>query len=162
MPLFDSLSKIAKTVGDQASIATKKANEAIEVAKVNSLINTEEEKIEKLKAEIGNIVFQKFENSEEVYPEVIDVCNNIISIKEEIAALNQKIIKIKNIKICASCSAEIALDAPFCQKCGAKQEVLVVEDATFEEVVTETCPGCGAEITEETIFCSSCGAKVKE
>jgi ribosomal protein L40E len=156
---MDGLSKIAKTVGDQAAIASKKANDALEIAKVNSSIRSEEEKIQTIQTGIGNIVFEKFKGGETIYPEFIESCNNIVEIREGIEALKQKIVLIKNVKVCSSCKAETALNAPFCHKCGSKQEIKVVEETKVSEKKL-TCPGCGAEITAETEFCSSCGVKI--
>jgi ribosomal protein L40E len=160
MAFINSLSKIAKTVSDQASVATKKANEALEIAKINSSIKSEQEKIEKIQAEIGKIVLNKFENGEDICPEAIESCKNINAIKELIETLNQKIVIIKNVKVCPNCKAEVVLNAPFCNKCGAKQELPVIQE---DEVIVEklTCPNCGAKITEETDFCSFCGTKIE-
>jgi len=94
----DGFSKIAKTVGDQATNASKKANDALEIAKLNSSIKSEGEKIQDIQNEIGKIVFEKFESGETVYPEVMESCNNIIEKKESIEALKQKIALIKNAK----------------------------------------------------------------
>lgn len=161
MPFMDSLSKFAKTVGDQASIASKKANDALEVAKINSSIKGEEEKIQKIQGDIGKTIFEKFENGEPVDPVVLESCSKIIEILNNIEVLKQKVVLIKNVKVCPNCKAELALNATFCNKCGAKQEMPTVQEA---EVVVEklTCRNCGSEISEDTVFCSSCGTKVKE
>jgi ribosomal protein L40E len=160
MPFMDSISKLAKTVGDQATIASKKANDALEIAKINTSIKSEEDKIQKVQCEIGKIIFEKFEKGEPVDSEVLESCSKINEIRNNIEVLKQKIILIKNVKICHNCKAEVALNATFCNKCGAKQEIPA---AQATEVVEEklTCPNCGVEISEDTVFCSSCGTKTK-
>ena len=159
MPFMNSISKIAKSVGDQATIASKKANDALEIAKINSSIKTEENKIEKLKTEIGNKIFRKFQNGELVDNEALEGCNAIIEIINAVDGLQNKIILIKNVKVCSNCNAEITLNAPFCPKCGANQEAIPSQGAEVMEEKLK-CSKCGAELTEGTAFCSFCGNKI--
>ncbi len=53
--------------------------------------------------------------------------------------------------ICPSCHAEVADDAAFCSRCGAR---LVP--------ARPVCPRCGAELPDDAAFCPRCGARVGE
>ena len=52
---------------------------------------------------------------------------------------------------CSKCNAEIADNAKFCPKCGAKVEK--VEP-------TNVCPNCGNVLKEGVKFCTKCGTKI--
>ena len=89
-------------------------------------------------------------------------------------------------KTCPKCGKELAIQAKFCNGCGAKQEEepVVVEEAPAveptpaveEEVApapvveepapvvekapdTKTCPKCGKVLPKRVKFCTGCGAK---
>ena len=82
-------------------------------------------------------------------------------------------------KACPKCGKELAIQAKFCNGCGAKQEEepVVVEEAPAveptpvveEEVApapvvekapdTKTCPKCGKVLPKRVKFCTGCGAK---
>lgn len=165
MPIMDSLSKLAKSVGDGAKTAVKKSEDMVEIAKLNRNIATEEDRIKLAYIEIGKLVFLKFEKGEEMDSELSSICNKIIEVQNNIIAIRQKIGEIKNEKICSSCGSEIGANEEFCTKCGARQEVLNASDKQCEAVEeiskALTCPGCGIQITDDIKFCSSCGTKLK-
>jgi ribosomal protein L40E len=156
MALIDKLSKIAKSVGDEAANAAKKSGELIEITKLNHAISNEEDKINAILPKMGNISYQKFKNGENIDPDLLNYCNKIEEIKSTITGLKQKILEIKNVKICQSCGSELGLDITFCPKCGAKQdtpETTIVQDM-------KTCPNCAARVPLDSAFCTSCGAKI--
>ena len=53
---------------------------------------------------------------------------------------------------CSKCNAEIADNAKFCPKCGAKVEKIEPE---------KVCPNCGALFKEGAKFCVKCGCKIE-
>jgi ribosomal protein L40E len=156
MAIIDKLSKIAKSVSDEAVNVAKKSGELIEITKLNNAISTEEDKINAVLPKMGNIIYQRFKNGENIDPELLTYCNKIEDIKANIAALKQKILEVKNIKICPGCNSELSPEVVFCPKCGAKQETAEVVEA--EEM--KTCPKCAAAVPVDSAFCTSCGAKM--
>lgn len=157
MALMDKLSKIAKSVSDEAVNAAKKSGELIEITKLNHAISAEEDKISAILPKMGNICYQRFKNGENIDPELLNYCNKIEEIKAGIAILRQKILDVKNVKICASCGSELAPEIVFCSKCGAKQES-APETTAVEEL--KTCPQCAARVPLDSAFCTSCGTKM--
>jgi predicted RNA-binding Zn-ribbon protein involved in translation (DUF1610 family) len=172
MPIMDSLSKIAKSVGDGAKTAVKKSEDMVEIAKLNKSITNEEDRIKLTYNEIGKKVYLKYENNEIIEDELIEFCHKIDEFQNNILSIKQKIAEIKNVKVCSNCGAEIELATEFCVKCGAKQEIVQVEKIEIESKVEfeqpqkdiidkpKFCPSCGKEIVEDSKFCQECGAKL--
>jgi len=161
MPFIDSLSKIGKTISEGAASAAKKSGELVEITKINLTISGEEDKIKNLYTEIGKHVVNKHENGENVDTDLLDYCKQVDDLNKAISELKNKIIELKNAKICSGCGCEIEKETMFCPKCGTKQENLVLK---VEEPKVETllCPACNQEVSQDTVFCTSCGHKIKE
>lgn len=154
MTVFENFTK---KVTETAKAAAKKSSELVEVTKLNMSIGTEENKIEKAYAEIGKLVYKAYSEGENVGDTFKEYCEKIEASEEAIKGCKQKILELKNIKVCPSCGVELEMDILFCPKCGTKQEVSKPEAS---EPKGKVCAGCGAEIEEETAFCTKCGAKM--
>lgn len=172
MPIMDSLSKIAKSVGDGAKTAVKKSEDMVEIVKLNKAITNEEDRIKLTYGEIGKIIYSRYEKNEIIEDELIQLCIKIDEFQKNIFAIKQKIAEVKNVKICSNCSAELEPTTEFCVKCGAKQEVInpgkdsaiheFIDDHTHEgtDNTPKYCPSCGKEIIENSKFCQECGVKL--
>ncbi|MFZ3102673.1 MAG: zinc ribbon domain-containing protein [Desulfitobacteriaceae bacterium] len=156
MALFDKISKIAKSVGDEAVSAAKKSGELFEITKLNHAISDEEEKIKVIFTKIGSLCYQKFQVEEVVDPDLLHHCKKIEEIQSNIAIIKQKILEIRSIKVCQSCGNELALDITFCPTCGSKQST--EETTPVEE--TKVCPECSVQVVSDAAFCTSCGTKM--
>jgi Zn finger protein HypA/HybF involved in hydrogenase expression len=120
MSVFDNFTK---KVTDTAKAAAKKSSELVEVTKLNMNIGAEEDKIRKIYTEIGKAVYDKYAKEEEVDEAFRGQYEKIVSIEKAIEEMKQKILEMKNTKLCPNCSAELERDIAFCPKCGAKQDV---------------------------------------
>jgi rubrerythrin len=154
MAFFDNL---GKKVGEAAQNAAKKSNEFIEINKLNSSINAEEEAIKKIFTEIGHNVYDN-------HCADINTTDNYEALFEEIKEheliiknLRMRIVEIKKVKMCDACGHEMDTATTFCPKCGAKQEVSQPVEQVSETIF---CPSCGAQIQNGVAFCGSCGQKV--
>jgi rRNA maturation endonuclease Nob1 len=163
MSLMNNLSKLAKSVGDNASNVAKKSADMIELTKLNLAIQAEEDKIKLAHNEIGAIIFAKFNSGEAVDPDIIQYCNSIIEVQNQISAVQLKISKLKNTRICEKCGHEIILSSVFCPKCGEKQpieesvpEPVIVVQETKEKI----CSTCNTKIEDESTYCPGCGKSV--
>lgn len=143
MPIFDNITKIAKSVGDSAANVAnnvaKKSGELVEISKLTSSISAEEDKITNVFTEIGRIIYDRFEKDERETNdnEVIDLCNNIIIMKDNIAAYKQKISDLKGVKVCSRCNTEIEKYMKYCPECGYKQEMPVQEEEPTKEEIQQ-------------------------
>ena len=137
----------------------KKMGEMVEVTKLNSSINSEEDKIKKLYLEIGKKTYARFSAGEEVADDIAEEVNAIKTGIENIANLKVKILEAKNLKQCIKCKGELELAVTFCPNCGEKQPVIEVK---AEAPKGNACPACGASVALGTKFCNNCGAKQPE
>jgi len=121
MSIMDDLSKFAKSVSSNASNMVKKSGEMIELTRLNIAIQAEEDKIKLAQNEIGANIFAKFNKGETVDSDIIEYCNSIIQVQNEIEEIQLKITKLKNMHICEKCGQEVGLNTGFCPKCGEKR-----------------------------------------
>ena len=154
MPIFENLTK---RVTDTAKAAAKKSGDIVEVTKLNMSIGTEEDKIETVYTEIGKAVYDIYTKGEDVGEEFRDLCEKIRTHQKNIEEIKQKILELKNVKLCPSCSTELELDIAFCPKCGTKQEI---PQPKAEEPKEKICPSCGVVNVPEFMFCGKCGTKL--
>lgn len=115
------LENIGKKVSEAAQAAAKKSSELVEIGKININISSEEDRIQKLYEQIGRKIYGYFASGEEVPDELKNMCLEIQSREKTIKGLKQKILEIKNIKLCEQCGAEVEKTDIFCPKCGTKQ-----------------------------------------
>ena len=129
----ESLSKTAKDLG-------VKASNVYEGQKIKSRISSEEKNIEKLKTDIGTLIYSRFENGEVYEGELGRLCQEITESLERITLLEKESASIRDMKICPCCHKEIPKAALFCPSCGApcpvpepEQDVPDMEEDGFEE-----------------------------
>lgn len=154
------LSGLGDKVSKAAQAAAKKSNELLEITKINMSISGEEEKIQKIYKQIGELVFDDFKNNTDRGEDIVALCQEVVSHQQAISDLKEKLMSVKNMKICSGCGAELERAVTFCPKCGTKQEAL--ETPIEEEPDLPACPSCNAKYDEGTIFCSNCGHKLVE
>jgi ribosomal protein L40E len=154
MALFENFTK---KVTETAKAVSKKSGDLVEVTKLNMSINTEQDKIEKVYAEMGKSVYELFSKGGDVEEPFRESCEKIKAYEKSIEEMKQKILETKNVKICTGCGTELELEIAFCPKCGAKQEM---PQPPVQQPTEKTCADCGAVNGLEAAFCGKCGAKL--
>lgn len=150
-----------ENLGKAAQAAAKKSGELVEVTKLNVNINSEEDKIQKLYAQIGKSIYEKFAATGETDDEIRQTCEAISVHEQSIKNLKDKIADVKGTKQCIGCGTEMEKAQIFCSKCGARNEVATYASAVpAQQAATVVCPACGATLPAESAFCTSCGAKI--
>lgn len=100
MGFFDQLSGAAKNLGavagDLAKQVGEKANDALEITKLNAKISAEKVEIEKEMKKISEALFEKFSKGEEVPGEIREFCDNIKTRYANIDSIKEEIEKVKN------------------------------------------------------------------
>jgi uncharacterized coiled-coil DUF342 family protein len=119
LSVFDN---ITKKVTGTAKVAATRANDIVEVTKLNLSISAEEDKIKKLYAELGKAVYETYNAGEEVGDAFKFYCKKIDEIEKNIEEMKQKILEMRKLKMCPSCSIELEADMAYCPKCGTKQQ----------------------------------------
>lgn len=121
MAFFDDLSRKAK---DVASVATEKAKDAAELAKINMAIAGEQREIDKNYRTIGEWYVTEY--SGEIPEAVKDLVDAVTASKEKIAGLEASKPKkdqepeaapVTSMKKCPICGT--VSDSKFCPQCGA-------------------------------------------
>lgn len=147
MALLDKISEYAKIAANKTEEITKtigeKAEAALEIQKLTTLVNKEENKIENTYKKIGKMVWEKSHTCEHMPEQFKAECD---AIKASLAAIEDLKFKIANIKAtafngeepkttCPNCGAQVGISAKFCSECGGKMETAKTVEA---EVVAET------------------------
>ncbi len=152
------LENLGKKVGEAAHSASKKSGELVEVSKINLSIRAEEDKINKKYLEIGKRAYELYISDPQSIPAFHGDCEAIQTHLDSIITLKEKIMEVKNIKLCVGCGEELDKEVMFCSKCGTKQKTIQQEVSQSAEGIT--CSGCGALVTKGSAFCQGCGTKV--
>lgn len=111
MSFLDDLKKAGKNIA-------QKTGDVVEIQKLNMGISQEKDKIKKVYAEIGEEVYQQFKAGNDLG--YADKCNEIEVFVAKAEELQEKLMQLKNSKVCPSCGSEISADTAFCPKCGTK------------------------------------------
>jgi ribosomal protein L40E len=129
--------------------AANKTGEVVEVSKMKLQIAQQRAELSKAYEKLGAMVYDMMK-SDSQDSSAIDVCiDEIDFIFSKIAEAESKVNELRKVSICEACGAEVALDACFCSKCGAKIER--PEPAAEEEVVVEVEADDDDSIVEEII-----------
>ena len=106
-------------------------------------MNENKSSINSLYQEIGKKVYEKhlIADTIDIKAELEDECTKIDVLSAEIETFLNQIRELKDKKQCPKCFKEIALEAKFCNYCGAEQEAPKSQEAYEAEVVnTEVLP----------------------
>lgn len=150
MALLDKIGEFAKIAANKTEEITKtigeKAEAALEIQKLTSLVGKEESKIESTYKKMGKMVWEKSQNCDCLPDEFKEECE---AIKASLAAIDNLKFKIANIKAtafngdepkttCPNCGAAVGISAKFCSECGSKMEPVETAKTVEAEVVSES------------------------
>lgn len=148
--LFD---KVKSNVNKGVSVVNLKSKTMIEIAKINTQINTIETKKKTYLDALAKTVYTMYCNNNVSNEEINSRCSEISEINANIEELREQINQLQEEeqetlnklkpRTC-TCGELIKEGSIFCSKCGAK-----VDSSTFCE--------CGATIREGAKFCGGCG-----
>ena len=166
MALFDKFDDLRDKLVATGKDVSEKAKETAAIAKLQTQISVEKNKLKGLYADLGKAYYENPEDENvAAYKDSID------AVMEVITSYEKELADMKGLKSCVGCGAPMAKEVLFCSKCGTKNEIPAepVEEAAEEEnveVVAEpekkTCPVCEAEVTEDMAFCEVCGTKLED
>lgn len=129
--LGDTLSKTVKEVSGRAG-------NAYETQKIKNKISGEEKQIQKIMADIGKIVYERYTEGVPVEEAQKTLCEQIDQRQEQIKTYNNMIDEIKEKIVCPSCGSMMDPDDAFCSKCGAPNPATVTEEPEDDDVVDGT------------------------
>ena len=118
MALFDKFDNLRDKVVAAGKDVSEKAKETAAMAKLQTQISVEKNKLKGLYTDLGKAYYENPEDENiAAYKDSIDAIMEIIaSYEKELAAL-------KGLKSCEGCGATMAKEVLFCSKCGTKNEI---------------------------------------
>lgn len=120
MEFFDKLSKKAS---ETYKVTKEKTNKISSELKLKGNISENKDKIEKCYTKLGKMIYENRTNGNTTSEdEIQSVCNEVTTLQKEIEKAEADILKLKDLKICEKCSAEIDVTATFCPNCGSEQK----------------------------------------
>ncbi|MBR2527410.1 MAG: zinc ribbon domain-containing protein [Blautia sp.] len=151
--LFDSLIRTGESFSHAVKDVSERAGNLYETQKLRGQIASEGHHIERLKTEIGTLLYCRYENGEIFEGEMGRLCEEISQHLARIESLEKESAKIRGKKICPACRKEVPIEALFCPSCGtpcpepepAEEEedpLSFLDEAASEE---ETVPAQEAE-----------------
>ncbi len=139
------LNEITEKVNKITSTITSKAQETIDLAKLQSAIQKAKQDSEENYKEIGRIYYENFALEEnELF------ADQIAKIKEndaKVASLQEQVHQLKGTKVCDDCGKELKHNMSFCPYCGSK-----LEEETVEENVEESVEDLAEELHVEEVL----------
>lgn len=187
MAFFENIGQKIAEAGQGAYLKTKDMSD---IVKLNSVISETEKRLTQCYMNLGQFYYQSCQEKNIIPEDYKDIFQDISRAQNEILSCRDIIKKIKGIKKCPSCGAEVSSgsvfcsvcgykfsvdnenprcqrcgallqpDALFCMECGTKVEAEPKNEANAEGDVVY-CKKCGAEIEPEALFCSNCGTQVE-
>lgn len=167
MDFMEKVTELSKKVGGAAEktyIAAKdKSGKLIEEAKIKIKISENEKEIIEIFEGIGISVYDRYKNGEKTDGIFSKELKKVDKINKEIAEMETKILYLKNLRKCDSCSGTISMDDKFCTLCGAAQKIVKIkeekkkENKSEEKQYSKACKSCGQVVDLDVKFCSKCG-----
>lgn len=115
----DFLADLGETLRRHTKDIGSKADSFFEGQKLRSKIVSEQRMIDKAMGDIGNIIYRKYVEGQEVDEGIKALCDDITKRKTAISSYRDEIAKMKGQKVCAACGTSVPEDAAFCMRCGA-------------------------------------------
>ena len=144
--LFGKLKSGANKVAFEADKMARVNRASGEAEKIKSQINSQTMKL-------GEMVYQKFSQQEAVDPALLEACQAISQLQQQVTAKNEEVAKIK---------AEAFVDplaAPAPAPAAAAQAA-PVSAAPEAAAAAKHCPNCGKAVDGDEKFCKECGTKL--
>ena len=116
--IVKTFSKTTKELGKTTKELGARAEQTIETQKIRGKISGEERTIEKLKADLGDIIYKRHAEGEGIDGELSVICQEIDQHLLKIREFKDSAANLRGKKICPSCEREVDLSVSFCPYCG--------------------------------------------
>ena len=153
----DFFGSLTDTFAKAAKDLTGRAETIYETQKLKNKISGEKRQIEKAMADLGRIVYRRYQEGISVEEAEDAICVQIDERYQQIKRLKKEAEELKEQRICPDCGSIVGKNDIFCSKCGARCPVPEEENdniVDMEEPVEHACQGVSlekpAEETPET------------
>lgn len=148
----DFFGSLTDTFAKAAKDLTGRAETIYETQKLKNKISGEKQQIEKAMADLGRIVYRRYQEGISVEEAENEICVQIDERYQQIKRLKKEAEELKEQRVCPNCGSIVGKNDAFCSKCGASCPVPEEEDdniVDMEEPVEEASEEA-EEPTEET------------
>lgn len=148
----DFFGSLTDTFAKAAKDLTGRAETIYETQKLKNKISGEKQQIEKAMADLGRIVYRRYQEGISVEEAEDEICVQIDERYQQIKRLKKEAEELKEQRVCPNCGSIVGKNDAFCSKCGASCPVPEEEDdniVDMEEPVEEASEEA-EEPTEET------------
>lgn len=143
---YDFFDELGDTITRTTKDLSKRAGQIYEAQRIRNRLAGEENMVEKLKGDMGNLLYQRYKNGEEVGEELKAICEEIEQHMRIIAGYRDAAAELKGRKICPACEKAVDRSVSFCPYCGAPCPTPEPEKAEGDVVDTEEEPcDCGSD-----------------
>jgi ribosomal protein L40E len=162
------MAEILEKFRERASKAAFEADKLRRITRIQRSIGALKRELGREERKIGNITLQLYDAGQLTQPELIELCEQLAPLRNQIAEKEAEIERIRQEKppevpvpaiyghICPRCKIKLPEEAVFCPHCGTKAQDIAPPS------IGPVCPSCGATLVEGAIFCPSCGIKIEE
>lgn len=148
----DFFGSLTDTFAKAAKDLTGRAETIYETQKLKNKISGEKQQIEKAMADLGRIVYRRYQEGISAEEAENEICVQIDERYQQIKRLKKEAEELKEQRVCPNCGSIVGKNDAFCSKCGASCLVPEEEDdniVDMEEPVEEASEEA-EEPTEET------------
>lgn len=151
MAFFDN---IGRKVSEAGQKMIQKTGEMSDTSRLNMQISDEEKKINAACQQIGKLYAQLHRNDPE--PAFQELVESVAKSEEIIRVCRGQIQRIKGVRSCPNCGAEVSAGSAFCAHCG---NPMPAETPPASDDIL-VCAGCGTILEPGMRFCTNCGRPV--
>ena len=146
--------EIGKRITQTTQSAVKGTKDLADISRLNSQVGDEQKLLNSFYMQIGKKYYESNpEPDDEAYSKL---CESISESMAKLTELRDEIQKIKGIKKCPGCGAEIPIATNFCGVCGYDTNKAPDSDGKALK-----CPNCEKVFSEKMAFCTDCGQKIQ-
>lgn len=149
MGFFDDFGRKVTDVGQKA---VQKTQEMSEMARINSLISQNENKINNVYYQIGKLFVNIYGDDCKV--EFAGMVATVAELEQQNIIYRKQIQDIKGIQHCEKCGAEVPKGVAFCSSCGTAMPKVDTQEVADDFM---KCSSCGTIVKKGMRFCTACG-----
>lgn len=149
----DFFGSLTDTFAKAAKDLTGRAETIYETQKLKNKISGEKQQIEKAMADLGRIVYRRYQEGISVEEAEDAICVQIDERYQQIKRLKKEAEELKEQRVCPNCGSIVGKNDAFCSKCGASCPVPEEEDdniVDMEEPVEEASEEAEEPMEETT------------
>lgn len=149
----DFFGSLTDTFAKAAKDLTGRAETIYETQKLKNKISGEKQQIEKAMADLGRIVYRRYQEGISVEEAEDAICVQIDERYQQIKRLKKEAEELKEQRVCPNCGSIVGKNDAFCSKCGASCPVPEEEDdniVDMEEPVEEVSEEAEEPMEETT------------